>query len=83
MKDAKIHFFGIVWLTLCRKSCFVGFRKYVIPVGGGVMARNLCFLKPSYKVLLLEPTFYRLTTSNLRFPCSRTCLRRKDIEGLA
>jgi hypothetical protein len=34
LKDAKIHFFAILWLLFWRKKVvFAGLNRYVIPVG--------------------------------------------------
>ncbi len=38
-------------VAVLKKKSFAGFRKHVIPTMDGAAAWDLCFLKPSYKVL--------------------------------
>ena len=38
-------------VAVLKKKSFAGFRKHVIPTTDGAAAWDLCFLKPSYKVL--------------------------------
>ena len=111
LKDAKIHFFGILWLLFWRKkvaiagliSLFKPFHVGLPQVSESMSFPCLVSLASTgmsslweqvgkgmgsmlgeavqIRLILLEPTFYRLTTSNLRFPCSRTYQSRNDIGG--